>query len=58
MAADLVVFDPATVADRATWQEPRQTPVGVEWVIVNGETVIENGLPTGRLPGRVLRRSR
>ena len=56
MAADLVVLDPAAVADRATWQEPRRTPVGVEWVMVNGEVVIERGTPTGRLPGRVLSR--
>ncbi len=56
-AADLVVFDPQTVADRSTWQEPRRTPVGVEWVIVNGKLAIERGAPTGKLPGRVLRRS-
>jgi len=56
MAADLVVLDPAAVADRATWQEPRRTPVGVEWVMVNGEVVIERGTPMGRLPGRVLSR--
>ena len=57
MAADIVVFDPATIADRATWDEPMQAPVGVEWVVVNGEIAIENGAPTGRLPGRVVRRS-
>jgi N-acyl-D-amino-acid deacylase len=56
-AADLVVFDPQTVADRSTWQEPRRTPIGVEWVIVNGELAIEQGTLTGKLPGRVLRRS-
>ncbi|MBI4640554.1 MAG: D-aminoacylase [Candidatus Tectomicrobia bacterium] len=56
LPADLVVFDPATVADRSTWQDPIQTAVGVEWVLVNGEVVIEQGTPTGRLPGRVLRR--
>ena len=57
LAADLVVFDPATVADQSTWQEPIQTAVGVNWVMVNGTLVIENGAPTGQLPGRVLRRS-
>ena len=56
-AADLVVFDPQTVADRSTWQEPRRTPIGVEWVLVNGELAIERGAPTGNLPGQVLRRS-
>lgn len=52
--ADLVIFDPATVADRATWSSPRLGPVGIERVIVNGQVVIEDGRPTGRLPGRVL----
>ncbi len=55
--ADLVVFDPATVADRATWEEPRLPPVGIETVIVSGQVVVERGRSTGRLPGRVLRRS-
>jgi N-acyl-D-amino-acid deacylase len=57
MAADLVVLDPAAVADRATWEEPRRTPVGVAWVMVNGEMAIAKGAPTGRFPGRVLRRA-
>ena len=56
-AADLVLFDPQTVADRSTWQAPRRPPVGVEWVMVNGEWVIQQGRPTGKLPGRVLRKS-
>ncbi len=56
MAADLVVFDPATVADRATWEEPRLTAVGIDAVVVNGRIVAEHGRPTGRLPGRVVRR--
>lgn len=55
-AADVVVFDPATVADRATWDEPQLEPVGVDVVIVNGQVVAEEGVPTGALPGRVLRR--
>jgi N-acyl-D-amino-acid deacylase len=54
--ADLVVFDPATVADRATWAEARLEPDGIDRVIVNGATVVERGRPTGLLPGRVLRR--
>lgn len=54
--ADLVVFDPERVADRATWEHPTKEPVGIDAVIVNGEVVVEKGRPTGRLPGRVLRK--
>jgi N-acyl-D-amino-acid deacylase len=57
-AADIVVFDPATIIDRATWTEPAQYPAGVDLVIVNGEVVVEKGEHTGRLPGRALRRGR
>jgi N-acyl-D-amino-acid deacylase len=53
--ADVVIFDPATVADRATWEEPRRAPVGIDQVIVNGEIVVEQGTPTGALPGKVIR---
>ena len=56
-AADLVVFDPEIIADRSTWLEPLQPAVGVKSVMVNGTWVIENGRPTGALPGRVLRRA-
>ncbi|HEX6867283.1 MAG TPA: N-acyl-D-glutamate deacylase, partial [Candidatus Limnocylindrales bacterium] len=55
LAADLVVFDPATVGATATWDEPRGTAVGVDAVVVNGRVVAENGRPTGALPGRVVR---
>lgn len=55
-AADIVVFDPETVADRATWDEPRVFPVGIEHVLVNGQVAVRNGLHTGRLAGEVLRR--
>jgi N-acyl-D-amino-acid deacylase len=54
--ADVVIFDPAEIADRATWEEPRLEPVGIDRVIVNGQTVVKSGKPTGTLPGRVLRR--
>ena len=52
--ADIVIFDEATVADKATWQEPHQYPVGIEYVIVNGQPVIQGGEHTGNLPGQVL----
>ena len=52
--ADVVVFDPKTVADRSTWTEPRLEPVGIDAVIVNGRVVADHGRWTGELPGRVL----
>ncbi len=55
--ADLVLFDPATVADRATTDEPHAVATGIERVWVNGTTVFENGKTTGARPGRVLRRT-
>lgn len=54
--ADLVVFDPDQVADRATYQDPHQFAAGVSYVIVNGQIVIDNGADTGTPAGRVLRR--
>lgn len=54
--ADITVFDPATVADRATFADPRQYPTGIPYVIVNGVPVINCGTHSGALPGRVLRR--
>ena len=56
-AADLTVFDAATIADRATYDEPHQYAAGVRTVIVNGAVVVDDGEHTGALPGRVLRRS-
>jgi N-acyl-D-amino-acid deacylase len=53
-AADLVIFDPETVIDRATYENPRQYPVGIEEVIVNGVLSVEKGRFTERLGGRVL----
>jgi N-acyl-D-amino-acid deacylase len=55
-AADLVVFDPATVDGPASWEEPRLPPVGIDAVIVNGTLAVDHGAPTGQLTGRVLRR--
>ena len=58
LVADLVVFDPAKVRSNATYHEPRKFPDGIEHVIVNGTHVVEYGAPTGRLPGRSVRRGR
>lgn len=55
LAADVVVFDPAAVTDRATFAEPQVWPEGVSHVLVNGELVLADGALTGRLPGRLLR---
>jgi dihydroorotase/N-acyl-D-amino-acid deacylase len=53
--ADVIVFDPATVIDRATFEQPAQLSVGIEQVFVNGVAVVEDGKHTGAKPGRVLR---
>lgn len=53
--ADVVVFDPATIADRATFEQPHQLSVGVQHVLVNGVPVIRDGRHTGAKPGRALR---
>jgi N-acyl-D-aspartate/D-glutamate deacylase len=55
-AADLVVFDPATIADRATFETPHMAPRGIGAVVVNGAPVVLDGEPTGVAPGRILRR--
>jgi N-acyl-D-amino-acid deacylase len=54
MFADVVVFDPATIADRATFEDPHQYAVGVRHVFVNGTQVIKDGEHTGATPGRAL----
>lgn len=56
-AADVCVFDPARIADRATFAEPAAYPVGVAKVIVNGQVVVDGDRHTGRLPGKVLRKN-
>jgi N-acyl-D-amino-acid deacylase len=56
--ADLVVFDPATITDRATFERPHQYATGVRHVVVNGAVVLQDGEHTGATPGRALRRSR
>ena len=55
MKADLVVFRPDSIVDRATFTNPHQLSRGVNWLIVNGEVVIAEGEHTGATPGRVLR---
>jgi N-acyl-D-aspartate/D-glutamate deacylase len=56
MKADIVVFDPAVIADKATYDKPHQYAVGVSHVLVNGTLVVDDGKVTGARPGRVLRR--
>jgi dihydroorotase/N-acyl-D-amino-acid deacylase len=55
MAADIVIFDPDRIIDRATFANPHQYPDGIEYVFVNGRIVIERGAMTNQRPGRVLR---
>jgi N-acyl-D-amino-acid deacylase len=54
-AADIVIFDPQTVAAQSTYESPTLPPVGIPHVLVNGHIVIQNGQPTDQLPGRVVR---
>jgi N-acyl-D-amino-acid deacylase len=58
MKADIVVFNPDTVKAPATKADPKQFPVGIPYVIVNGQVVVDNGAHTGALPGRALRHRR
>ncbi|MGA8764526.1 MAG: amidohydrolase family protein, partial [Candidatus Sulfotelmatobacter sp.] len=55
MWADVVIFDPATVRDLATFENPNQLSEGMQYVLVNGIPVIDQGKMSGALPGRVLR---
>jgi dihydroorotase/N-acyl-D-amino-acid deacylase len=55
MAADVVIFDPATIRDLATFEQPNQLSQGMEYVLVNGVPVIADSKMTGALPGKVLR---
>jgi dihydroorotase/N-acyl-D-amino-acid deacylase len=55
MFADITVFNPATVADRATFENPHQPSVGIEYVLVNGQVVLRHGQLTTARPGRGLR---
>jgi N-acyl-D-amino-acid deacylase len=54
--ADLVVFDPATIQDLTTYAEPMRFPSGIEYVLIDGEIVVERGEQTDARPGQVIRR--
>jgi len=53
--ADITIFNPETIIDNATFKEPRQFSTGIEWVIVNGQVVVEKGQHTKTTPGRTVR---
>jgi N-acyl-D-aspartate/D-glutamate deacylase len=57
LVADLVVFDPATVVDQATFEDPHQFPVGINHVFVAGIAVVTDAAHTGARPGKVVRRA-
>jgi N-acyl-D-amino-acid deacylase len=54
LAADIVIFDPGTVIDKATYTQPHQFPEGINYVIVNGKIVVKDGVHTGAKPGKAL----
>ena len=56
MKADIVIFDPKTIADKATFEEPHQYPEGIHYVIINGRLAVENGVFRGQKAGKVLRK--
>ena len=56
MWADLVIFNPKRVTNKATYRDPRQYPEGILNVLVNGEVVVDEGDYTGALPGKILRK--
>jgi len=56
LIADLAVFNPQTVIDKATFDEPKEYPTGIDYVLVNGAVVVDEGKHTGVLNGRALHR--
>jgi N-acyl-D-aspartate/D-glutamate deacylase len=55
MFADITVFDPSTVIDKATFEQPNQYPVGIDYVLVNGQISVDKGQRTSALAGQVIR---
>ena len=53
--ADVVIFNPATIGDNATYEQPHQVSSGMRWVLVNGTVVVREGTHTGAMPGRIVR---
>jgi N-acyl-D-amino-acid deacylase len=56
--ADIAIFNPDTIKDTGSYANPHQYPIGIEYVLVNGEIVVQKGEHTGKLPGKVLRHTR
>jgi N-acyl-D-amino-acid deacylase len=56
--ADVTIFDPDRITDKATYDDPKQHPEGINWVLVGGEVIVEEGEHTGKRCGRVLRKGR
>jgi N-acyl-D-aspartate/D-glutamate deacylase len=55
MYADVMLFDPNTIIDKATYEKPHQLSVGVKYVFVNGVAVVSDGKVTGAKPGKIVR---
>jgi len=55
--ADLCIFDPQTILDSATFEQPTRPAIGIHYVFVNGQIALEKGVPTAVRAGRVLRRN-
>jgi N-acyl-D-aspartate/D-glutamate deacylase len=55
--ADVIVFDPKTIRDEATYVEPEKLSTGMRWVFVNGRTAVADGVPTGVLAGKGIRKA-
>jgi dihydroorotase/N-acyl-D-amino-acid deacylase len=55
LLADIMIFDPTTIIDKATYEQPHQLSVGMKYVFVNGTAVVSDGKVTGAKPGRIVR---